>query len=746
MNAGEGENGRANGHYRFDDVVVDAAAHTLMRGGQLQPIEPKTFAVLLALLRRPGEMIGRDELLDAVWGHRHVTPGVLTRAIAQLRHALGDDSQRPRYVQTQHALGYRFIGTLETRSIAPRPEIESAYLTSLLPDVSEDAVINESAGDSIPQAAQGSYAERSRPATVDPVKVDPLDAYDESRSPAKRTRNWALAATLLVTAVLIASLWDWSASDPAATDASVVVMPFRNLSDNRDDDYFAEGLAVEMHDALAGVQGLKVAAQMSPAASNARDADVKAVGKRLGVATVLHASVRRGGQSVRINAVLSDTSTGYTLWSHSYDRELSDVFATQIEIADEVVRSLMGVLPQQRETLVKRLQPTKNVAAFDFYLRGLQSLRRASGNDHGESAIGFFSTALAKDGNFARAQAAICMAEARRFEYWHDSGAYGRARSACARAREMDPESGEAVLALGNLHRVRGEYAEALGQYRKIADDPAVAPKAHVGMAKAYAAQGRKDLAQQNFQRALALRPGDAITHTEVGFQAYRDGRIGDAIAEYRKALALDPDNAGGWNTLGFFHLVATEDAEATRAFERSIAIKPNADAIGNLGALKFNSGDYAAATAFYRKATELDPEDHVNWGNLGEGLLAGSAPTSQVRDAFGEAEKRVGLYLSVNPANGEALAARGWYLANLGQAEQALELVRKSSAMRGDPGEIAIYNAQTLGALGKEQDSLREVSRARAAGMSESRIAGTTVLRRKRTPVEVSAVAGKPL
>src|SRR5687768_2064571 len=98
--------------YRFGDVEVDVAAHSLLRGGEPQPLEPKAFAVLLVLLRHPGALVGRDELLDAVWGHRHVTPGVLTRAIAQLRTALGDDPHRPRYIRTQHAVGYAFIGHL----------------------------------------------------------------------------------------------------------------------------------------------------------------------------------------------------------------------------------------------------------------------------------------------------------------------------------------------------------------------------------------------------------------------------------------------------------------------------------------------------------------------------------------------------------------------------------------------------------------------------------------------------------
>ena len=105
-----GQGGPTSEIYRFDDIVVDAGAHTVLRAGQPQTIEPKAFSVLLVLLRHKGELVTRDDLLDDVWGHRHVTPGVLTRVIAQLRHVLGDDSQHPRYIQTQHALGYRFIG------------------------------------------------------------------------------------------------------------------------------------------------------------------------------------------------------------------------------------------------------------------------------------------------------------------------------------------------------------------------------------------------------------------------------------------------------------------------------------------------------------------------------------------------------------------------------------------------------------------------------------------------------------
>lgn len=104
--------------YRFEDVAIDTHARLVLRDGEPVPLEPKSYAVLLALVRRPGELLTREELLDEVWGHRHVTPGVLTRAVAQLRHALGDDPHAPRFIRTRHALGYCFIGRLEQGSVA----------------------------------------------------------------------------------------------------------------------------------------------------------------------------------------------------------------------------------------------------------------------------------------------------------------------------------------------------------------------------------------------------------------------------------------------------------------------------------------------------------------------------------------------------------------------------------------------------------------------------------------------------
>lgn len=110
--------------YQCDDIVVEPRAHRLERAGEAISVEPKAYAVLLVLLQQAGDVVAKDSLLDAAWGHRHVTPGVLTRVISQLRHALGDCASQPRYIATVHSLGYRFIGEVHRLPVPPTPAIE----------------------------------------------------------------------------------------------------------------------------------------------------------------------------------------------------------------------------------------------------------------------------------------------------------------------------------------------------------------------------------------------------------------------------------------------------------------------------------------------------------------------------------------------------------------------------------------------------------------------------------------------
>ncbi|MFD0737748.1 tetratricopeptide repeat protein [Lysobacter koreensis] len=726
----------AASRYRFGDVVVDAAAHTLLRAGDPQTVEPKAFAVLLVLLQRAGDLVGRDDLLDAVWGHRHVTPGVLTRAIAQLRHALDDDFQHPRYIQTQHALGYRFIGVLETEPeatpvSAPAPvpapvpigngDLESIGATPGGPVPGPGAAADEAA----PRDTSSDSAATEGLATAASAAVA---APRPERRRVQRRRTWRWLSVALVLAAIAVAGWWWLERMRAPVRAqapSIAVLPFTTLSADKADRYFAEGLAVELHSALAGVHGLKVAAWMPPSILDSAS-DAKFLGKRLGVATVLDASVRREGSRVRISARLADTGSGFTLWSRTYDRDVSDVFATQSEIAQEVVHSLVGVLPDAGEGLRKRLAPTRNVAAFDAYLRGLQQLSR--GRDAKQDAIGYFNQALSHDKGFARAQAGICRVEIWRFEADKNPDAFDNARLACLRAGKMDPTIGEVSLALGDLNRVQGNLDKALEYYGKVEHDPAVRSSALVGLAKVHIAQGRQDLALKQFQRALEFSPGNANVRAEMGYQQYLGGHVDQAIESYRQAVELRPDHADYWSTYGGLLLTAGRNAEAANALQRSLAIEPDEEVLSNLGTLKYQAGDYAAAARLYRQAVQLNPGSFELWGNLGDALLADPETGDEARVVYLEAANRAQRYVQVKADDALALAALGWYRANLGDSATALELVKRSESLPTELAEVAYYNATTFAVLGNQVEARRRLDAARAAGVPEIRITTNAV------------------
>lgn len=704
----DGDAPAAGGRYRFDDVVVDAAAHTLSRDGQVQAVEPKVFAALLVLLRHAGQLVPRDDLLDAVWGHRHVTPGVLTRAIAQLRDALGDDAQHPRYIQTQHAIGYRFIGEL----IAEAPET----------DVGRDAIPPVESGET--------------PARSDPEKHPALPYAGHERRGQHRAWRWSWPALVVLGVVLGTVIWlDRRSAQPdmaPLAEPSIAVLPFSNLSADRNSDYFAEGLAAEMHDALSGVQGLKVAAPVSPAFVARYPQDVKSLGRTLGVAAVLDASVRREGDRVRINARLSDTGTGYTLWSRAYDRNLSDVFATQTEIADEVLGSLLDVLPQQRQALAKRLAPTRSVAAFDAYLRGLQALVRMTDAGGAEAAAGAFERAVKDDAGFIRAHAGICRAEAARFAYQRDASAYARAQASCERARRMDPGLSEVNVALAELYEVHGDAKRAVEYYARAEVDPARRPAVYIGMANVRAAEGRQDLAMDYLRRALRLQPGNPAIHSYVGYFSYLAGDYKAAIGAYLEATRLAPDNPDYWNTLGVAYIANGDNAAAGKALERSIAIRPSYAALTNLGELRYQSGDYAGAASLHRRATGIEAADYVPWANLGDALLADPATAAEARQAFAAATTRVQAYLKLKPGDAVAVAALGWFRANQGDAEQARALVARSEVAGGsDSPEASLYNAQTLVVIGEPKQAQRVVAHALGKGLPATRVRSNAVLRR---------------
>jgi TolB-like protein/DNA-binding winged helix-turn-helix (wHTH) protein len=296
----------------FDDVVIDFAGHRLLRAGEVQALEPKAFAVLALLSGAPGQAFSRDEILDAVWGHRHITPGVLNRVMTMLRHALGEDAHTPRYLHTLHGMGYRF-DLPDTAARPPAP----------------DAATGRRRGEAERRAAAAS------------------DVPSPASTTAWPRRRWLLAGLgALLVAVLLAG-W-WSRRDPApppapaATSTStptLIVMPLKPIGGIADRD-LAAGLSDELISALARVDGLRVIARESTGLAAAQSATLAALVPRLGISHGLEGNLRQSGERLRIHLRLIEARSGRTLWAQDYDRDAADVLALQREIAQAVAAAL----------------------------------------------------------------------------------------------------------------------------------------------------------------------------------------------------------------------------------------------------------------------------------------------------------------------------------------------------------------------------------------------------------------------
>jgi tetratricopeptide (TPR) repeat protein len=506
-----------------------------------------------------------------------------------------------------------------------------------------------------------------------------------------------------------------------------------------------------MHDALAGVPGLKVAAYPTLDGPR-RDLDATSVGKLLGVATVLDATVRRDGKRVRVNARLTDTRTGYTLWAQSYDRQSSDLFAVQSEIGEEVVRALLGVLPEPgRPLLQRRLAPTRSIAAYDQYLKGLGQLRQPGASP--TAAIASFRKALVDDASFARAQAGICRAELLRFEGERNAAAFARASTACSQAERMDPRLREVSLAMGEMHRTSGDLDAATRAYTRALEDFSLRPDAYIGLARVESARDRNDIALDYIERAHQMRPGDARIQRERGYLHYLAGNLPAALDAYRIATTLEPDDAGTWSSLGGLQLVNGDAVAAASSFQRSLSIKPSYGALSNLGTLRYEEGRYAEAAALYRQAASLNADDFRIFGNIGDALSAQAgadqAAGKEARAAYGRAAAMAGRYAAVKTDDSQAMALLAWYSANLGDAEAARQWLARAEALRTEEAEVALLGAQTLARLDDGKEARVRLVRARHLQVPERRIQASPLLRRlgdEDNPSGARAVAYAPV
>lgn len=361
--------------------------------------------------------------------------------------------------------------------------------------------------------------------------------------PTRAGRRWTVPAlaALCVAALLGTSLVLWTKSPAAPAGGiptSVVVLPFLDLSPQKDQEYFSDGLTEEIIDALTRVPNLRVVARTSAFAFKGRAVDIRKIGEQLNVAAVLEGSVRKAGDQLRITAQLARVSDGYHLWSHTYDRSLRDIFAVQREISQ-------AITDQLRAGEVPRHEQPHDIEAWRLYQEGRYFFNQFQTPESERKAIERYQAAIARDPNFAQAYAGMA-----------DAYAY-LAEDFAVAPREVMPKARDAA-----------EKALAL-------DDSS--PEAHISLGIVKLDYDRdREGGQREFVRAIQLNPGLGYARHWYAHSLEAQGKLEDAMVEMRKARDLDPLSVPiSWDIASEL-LCARRNREALQHLEKAAELFPN--------------------------------------------------------------------------------------------------------------------------------------------------------------------------
>ncbi|TAN05412.1 MAG: tetratricopeptide repeat protein [Rhodanobacteraceae bacterium] len=686
--------------YEFGPFRIDPDRGLVLRDGQPLAITPKAFEVLLALVRRNHEVVSKDELMQAVWPDRVVEEANLSQCIFVLRKLLGDTHDTRRYIVTLPGQGYRFAE--QVRTVAPDEPESKEPGPSQAPAGIADAAVE-------PPAESG-----ARPSA----------------------RKWALAAigALIIVVVLLGAGYfihrHMSPVQESATSIpakSIAVLPFENLSNDKNNAYFVAGMQDLILTRLADIGDLKVVARTATENYGSHPDDLKAIAQRLGVTTLLEGSVQKAGNEVLINVQLIDASTGSHIWAQSYQRTLDNIFGVEGEVATKVAGALDAKLTTAETEAVTRVA-THNPQAYDDYLRGNYFDNQANQGawmSFIPRAIAAYQKAVAEDPTYAAAWAGLSNARSDAYFGGLDrSEANMRAAAAAAqRALALDPKSADAHLAMSGVERfLDHDLVASRDQARQAAELQPNDAGAWTDLAIESDNIDDENMARKALKRAIALDPTASFPEYYLGVMRANRGDYTGGRQAVERALAIDPQNARAYVLLTRIDVAQDGDvAAATRVLDNMAPGTPlNAEVAQLRIQLLLYRRDFGAARALAAK--------YADEFTSGEAAVLIAMCRANVEWLAGKQDAARAIYrktiqpLTTEPGFDDSVPAHlqlGLAYARLGEGEAALKqnqtaaaLVRKSHHVNWGDQVRRLNLAKIQLALGNAQAAIDVLAR----------------------------------
>jgi TolB-like protein/DNA-binding winged helix-turn-helix (wHTH) protein/tetratricopeptide (TPR) repeat protein len=520
---------------RFEDYELDQSTQELRKRGTPLKLQPQPFKVLAFLASRPGVLVTRTELRQHLWPNDTFVDFdlAINQAIKQVRAALSDDPDRPRIIATLPRRGYRFIAQAEREATDTAPELS---------DTSRSIETSQAVADTV----------RHRP----------------------RRRLWiVVAVAALIVVCVIGYRLARRAKPPTTT--RMLVLPFQNLTGDPNKEFFADGMTEEIISQLGAMdpQLLGVIARTSAVKYKNSGKGIDQIGKELNVDYVLEGSVREAAQRVRVTAQLIRVADQMHVWSESFDRNLQDVMALQIDVAHAIASRIDGRLAQGQPA--RSQPPPTNWEAYSAYLKGRHILLDNKSAATIIVALEYFRHAIQLDPNFALAYAGMADAYAEQADSDLDAPkAFALSKEAATRALSISPDLAEAHVSLANeLFYGEWKWGDAEREYRLALQLKPTYEEAHHSYSHYLTLAGRHQQAIAESLWLLRVDPLSSHMNSHLGLAYLHGGRFDEAVSQFKKTIALDPNYVRVYVHMGLAYESRKMYPEAIAAFRKAVSL-----------------------------------------------------------------------------------------------------------------------------------------------------------------------------
>ena len=626
--------------FKVGEWLVEPSLLRISRGGGAEALEPRLMDLLVYLARHAGETLSIDDLANSVWQGRAISDQPVYQSMAQLRKALEDDAHHPRYIVTVSKRGYRLIASVQKF------------------------------GQSSPAAAMG---DKPRP----------------RRAPLSPALAIMLAGSYLFLSTSDVSVSLESADAATGPYGSIAVLPFTDMSEGQNFQYFGDGLAGELINQFAMQTGIRVVARTSSFAFRDSAIAVQEIGRALGTDLVLEGSVRRDGTTVHIVATLISTDTGYHVWSQSYAPLAERAFAIKDQIVHGITSNFWpGDVPRQ----VDAVRFTNNSEAAEAYYLGQFHMQRRRA-DSLDRAITYFKKAVEHDPNFADAFAALA------FSYFLASeDRYGNLSSETA-VRQYEIALNNAHMLDDRLPRVillRADDAMVAGRLEEAETMILTAIEINPNFAPAYQvysyllrAMGRNREALEANKTATRLDPLAPVRRINLGW-AYRIlAMMPEAEAEYLRAIELDPDWHVSYRNLATLRAETGRLASAISLDQEAYQVEgPDARLKGQaamgVGYSLLTLGDYEQAETWFARGVEAGMDGWFAANQHIHLMLA--------QDQYEAAADLLASWQALEPELPNVFVLGGLYRAMMGQRVAAIAMLEHALSLQVTPDDDFLY------------------------------------------------------